>query len=1858
MPCVHSSRRWLLPGRSNLQSSSPRLTRVWTTGGHDGKRRAFGGVCDRWRWMVGNEQRQQQQDRQTGSSNSGRPAHGADGGCRSRRAPWRTVRRQRRQHPRLDTQRRQRRPAAANIGACCVECAEPPAAGIRDGGHQAEGELALTLHFVRPCEVFNMQLLQSSSRTQEIYMDGNYVQTSRADPISDDGDEGHGDLPETWFLSTLELDPVDRVPVSSCTIKLLSRMVPNQVYVASIVVAGRLVPVPGQPEPKPVSKATAAAPAVNQAGGTDQPSAQTIQALIQSLTLETVGGMPDQIQSLRAAIQAAVEAKPAGHQSAAAAAATTGALGSDAAVESLRTIERKVDDLAERLDSRMQRIEACMQYIVGMLAGSGQRQATGSMVVHFVLHEEILGFQDPSQAVDNELLLRDYDRAETERFLDDLVASLQEDPSLLLNPRTMDTCKSFIKYFDDLPLGLADKLVDIVASAFEETTNNIKKDLDDNAQYNFETNRVLSEMYVFLSACIVEKAEARWKAVRAGAPPKAPKAKGKQKSPLSASADDVWEWPPQRERIATRFEMLVALQLDRLILASSERDAVMGLICKSVSLMLEDVDVPKKEHTASAIIETLGTIATKYDSPTKTGGVQSRIHDYLREDHLADFVADLLNSLIVSHDNAPLSRLCSKRHFTDKDLKAAKITARLLVRFSEIRPKELIKSMACLQSQFDSEPLIRIAVGDIQSYTIRCAMIEAIGNLIHLHLVNDVSENAAKSLHSYYDILIQRFRDVNHYVRSKVLQVIARLSDQACSQVCRDVAFHCYEEDQGRLSRLYFETRKANLMEVIQNKYPAEIMEVLLAEMGMADKLDGSQEQDTQEAESSGNKKDNNDNDNGDEEETARVMDLDEAEAETAARSQADPAAVDPLQINDVELQRLRVLLKYYHDGLGFIEQIEHHAVPLLCDLLTSSVKSEAIEAMRFFVVAFRFEMESSWEGVAAWSTRSGTRTRRTTRPAASESTSFGATSLCFWIRQRDRGQSRKADVPVLKRQGALIVLGMIGKSRKEVLLQNIDRLARYGLVNINGGHAGQVNLSIARHTCMTLQHAAAAKREKGSLAQRFTRLPMNHAMFERLAFLILHPTKSVEWFGFCEQALNTIYALAEHPDVICGNLVKQLAARVFATSRDGPDSSNGDANAMAADTAAAMSTDADADGMDNLSDSMSARLQVQDGPATPPHDASVPSNTFKLAQLCFLVGHVAIKQIVHLEVMEAEWKRRRYVQEAANKIKDSAAATGKGGKAGQDSAAAAAGGSGDLEQVTGSIEDEFAERMLAVRERELLFSERSLLGRFGPLIAHICMHNRSFPDPLLQIMATLALCKFMCVSTQFCESHLPLLFAVLERSNDPIIRSNTIIGLGDMTISFNALIDPHISHLYNRLSDADPTVKKNTLMVLTFLILNGMVKVKGQIAEMAKCLEDPDVRISDLARLFFTELSTKDNAIYNNLPDMISNLSSSVDEDTYRSIMRFLFEFIKKEKQSENIIEKLCVRFRNADTERQWQDIAYCLSLLSFSTDKSFKKLVDHLPFYQDKLHAEKVYKYLTEIIKKVKKVPNKPDLKLAADEFEKVLEQLHATCVENHEAAMLAGADQRRHESGATGDGSGSGSGKSGRALLVSKIKKRAAPAERVKVEAEDQDGDADQDDEMDVDAGETQAEPQDNDEVSEQADEIITSTAATAFSSRERRGGQDRTAAMATPGSRGRPVKAVKAAKQSRKKRAVVEEDDDDDDDGESSSSPAKASKDSDSDDGDEDDNDDDEISDAHRIEETVPSSKGRSGGRKLRLSLDGASGLPGLGSGRGSKTRGAVGGLVTAAAAAASAGAGLRSSGRRGARRGAAAVSDDD
>jgi condensin complex subunit 1 len=372
------------------------------------------------------------------------------------------------------------------------------------------------------------------------------------------------------------------------------------------------------------------------------------------------------------------------------------------------------------------------------------------------------------------------------------------------------------------------------------------------------------------------------------------------------------------------------------------------------------------------------------------------------------------------------------------------------------------------------------------------------------------------------------------------------------------------------------------------------------------------------------------------------------------------------------------------------------------------------------------------------------------------------------------------------------------------------------------------------------------------------TKLPSDHSVLVKLAAMLEIETNSKEWYGVAEHALNAIYTLSKHPDVLCSDILRRKTIFVFQPHlQQRPPSSHASA----------------ADGEEERPGTASTEDQ---GSKSKPASAA-------LSQLLYVVGHIAIKQIVHLELCELDFKRRKVEQEK-NKA---ASAPQKEDNADED----------ELDLIGGTTEDDFQDAMAHIRERELLYGENSLLAKFGPLVTEILANNNAYPDRDLQASATLCLAKLMCVSAEYCEKNLPLLITIMERSEDPIVRSNAVIALGDMAVCFNHLIDENTDFLYRRLNDDDDSVKRTCLMTLTFLILAGQVKVKGQLGEMAKCLEDDDKKIADLARMFFTELATKDNAVYNHFVDMFSLLSAerNLEEASLRRIVKFLIGFVEK---------------------------------------------------------------------------------------------------------------------------------------------------------------------------------------------------------------------------------------------------------------------------------------------------------------------------------------------------------------------------
>ncbi len=666
-------------------------------------------------------------------------------------------------------------------------------------------------------------------------------------------------------------------------------------------------------------------------------------------------------------------------------------------------------------------------------------------------------------------------------------------------------------------------------------------------------------------------------------------------------------------------------------------------------------------------------------------------------------------------------------------------------------------------------------------------------------------------------------------------------------------------------------------------------------------------------------------------------------------------------------MNKLQLTRRYYIEALRFIETL-HEASPHVTQLLASKNKSELIEAMDFFVVADAYSVEPAKSGIRRmlkliWTKGNsdegkGVQTHLiecykalffdapgnfSANDAANYiarnmiSLTFGATPaeltsleqlLAAMMKEKAinevviqklwqvYGVQRK-EISKQQRRGAIIVLGMLALADPEIIVREMESCLRIGL-----GAIGRKDLVLARYTCIALMRMTNSKPSKGVEGKAGTRLSNDHAVLIRLANLIDIQSDSKDWYGLAEQAIGAVYALSKHPDVMCSEIVRRKTRAVFAVKSGATRQEEQETSQV------------DVDGDVEMSDeAIVPETQAQE--ESPAEDGTGTANG--LSQLLFTVGHIALKQIVHLELCEQDFKRRKAEKEKSNPNSSPTKQTPAAKSDKPDGKKAEPTAEEELDLIGGTSEDDFTDAIQHIRERELLYGQNSLLANFGPLVKEICTNNTSYPNAELQAQAALCMAKLMCVSSEYCEANLNLFVTILERSPSSITRSNLVVALGDMAVCFNHLIDENTDFLYRRLSDSSLQVKRTCLMTMTFLILAGQVKVKGQLGEMAKCVEDTDDRIREMSRMFFAELAGKDNAVYNHFVDMFSLLSSEaeLEEDKFRKIIKFLASFIEKDKHAKQLASKLAPRLARAENERQWNDVAFALGLLPHKNEE-----------------------------------------------------------------------------------------------------------------------------------------------------------------------------------------------------------------------------------------------------------------------------------------------------------------------------------
>jgi condensin complex subunit 1 len=695
------------------------------------------------------------------------------------------------------------------------------------------------------------------------------------------------------------------------------------------------------------------------------------------------------------------------------------------------------------------------------------------------------------------------------------------------------------------------------------------------------------------------------------------------------------------------------------------------------------------------------------------------------------------------------------------------------------------------------------------------------------------------------------------------------------------------------------------------------------------------------------------------------------------------------------ELTKKLKIFQFLKSALDFINTFEN-ANASFQSMLLSSNKSDVTEALRFFVRARHFQLPCAVTGIKQalslmWSDEKSVQDEVMTafvdvficgtngsvklpskqivdnlirlvgKANASELTSIeeaisrlvkeeiipSEVFLILWsIAAKAPGKPRSVAMTILS-MGATSDSGIVDSASR------LRHLLQAGLGEYTEEHR---DWATAKSAAYALQRVSRVRPNLSS-----AKFLVLEQIVERLCFVIqgdwcddAREADTCAWFGAAEEAINAVFAICPAPEQVARLVIIGMQGSTFGFT---------------------------------------------------PVNGEQSCHSLRLSRFFFVIGHIALKLLVYSEALSSAVRNANSARTVAKQEEADRAQVETGGNSGDHD---------DIEKELGlaqAAEAEAENMMAAIADKEIVGS--GLIDLFTPLVIRVVANEcGKFSSEIIMQSSVLTLCKLMCISRSFCEKHLPLLFTALANApkKDITLRANTVIALGDLAFRFPNEVEPYTSKLYSCLRDASTRVRLHTLMVLTHLILNDMVKVKGQVCEIALCLRDQEIRIRDMARLLFHELSKRsNNPIYNLLPEIVSRLSSmSVKKDDFRAIMSFLLNFIKKERQAEMIVEKLCHRFPKCTSISQKANISHCLAHVKIN-EKCIKILNDHFNLYKDALFDEDVLRNFLSIVTKTKKFA-KPELKEALEEWETKLKLQADMGLEDEEANRKAEHTKKR--------------------------------------------------------------------------------------------------------------------------------------------------------------------------------------------------------------------------------------------------------
>ncbi|CAM6100082.1 unnamed protein product [Calypogeia fissa] len=1210
------------------------------------------------------------------------------------------------------------------------------------------------------------------------------------------------------------------------------------------------------------------------------------------------------------------------------------------------------------------------------------------------------------------------DASEMHRLVAGVVSELANKEVLCVQEQSVfDQLYSLVRGYTYLEVSQKSILLDSLCSNFVQlnvSTSILINSIDDP---NEDTEDVTLQswahcnaikIYAYFLSCILIAEEADLESSARKSSGKSGKSKGR---PRKKHVPEDWDWSSLRGRSLRVLAGALQNDLKKIFESSQLDETFIAFLAKAAFKMFENKSLLAKGDCKQPLCTIISACSIQYGyGISSVATIIEMLHKF---EHLPAHMADLVSLAENQHTRSSLAvdllrsiGKISPENF-ERDTAGADNVGEFLQELAVRLPKIMMTNLSLFLCHLDGK-----------SYKMRNSLVIVIGKLLGEATKKEDATSTSDVIRlgneqRLLNILVERSRDISAHTRKHVLQTWAYLCKERAVPIghwnlVSDLAAGRLEDNaaivrKNALQLLatlleynpFGDSLRAAAFEATHEKYSEKLS-------GMSPRNDNT----VGEGEEAGQNLQDMELDFSAEHENEAGLESSEgapstpggneesSQPETVTPQAQQPAAPDPQFSNEIGgLEHTRALVASLESALRFSKCIGS-TMDTLSQLLASSTIGDVESTIQLLIICKKFEVDGSGhclrktlplvfsheEGIKsaveeAFTTLylKGTPSEMASNlinltveaclgdlasieelvsESMSNRTISAGTVSALWDFFTFNAPGSTAE----QSRAALTVLCMAAKSTPQILSTHLQNI-----LDIGFGRWAKDDVLLARSACIALQRLPVKDRAvfRGG-----------HKLFSTLSNLIVGRGLSEAcWYSASEQAINAIYALHPAPESFSSGLLVKLAQSIFTRSQR----------------------------------SASPDLSTDDGDiGQQSYDFSSVS-AIAASRFLFAVAHVSLKHLVYIESCLKLVRKQRNDEDkvAANRAAEESIADVGIASSKDESIAAELG--------LAASEDAKLDDLGAQAETELISGHKTqtfLVGAIAPMVSSLCSNSILMQqNQHLRSSALLALCKLMVIDANFCDKHLQLLFTIAQNSLEDSVRSNCVVALGDLALRFPNLVEPWMESMYARVHDKSTAVRKNTVLVLSHLILNDLIKVKGYISGMAMHLEDEDSRISDLVKLFFHELSKKGNNPINNLlPDILSRLSSNpaLTQDQFNLIMQFLIGTIKKSKQMEGLVEKFCTRFEGISNRRQWQDIAFCLSQLSYP-QSCLRKLADNFKLYQHALGDTEVLAHFKALIGKTRKLAS-ADVKLLLDEIEEKIMKCHEEKKEQEQAMQKA--------------------------------------------------------------------------------------------------------------------------------------------------------------------------------------------------------------------------------------------------------------